>query len=97
MHGHKALCEIIAHKYKYDSYRVIKEILQSLVKEKISIRNTIQIFETIADEEMISRNGPLNLYEKVRLSIAPDNDSRRISGRKRFAQETDKPFLFKGS
>ena len=39
MHGHKALCEIIAHKYKYDSYRVIKEILQSLVKEKISIRN----------------------------------------------------------
>lgn len=72
MHEHKALCEIIAHKYKYDSYRVIKEILQSLVKEEISIRNTIQIFETIADEEMISRNGPLNLYEKVRLSIAPD-------------------------
>ena len=72
MHGHKALCEIIAHKYKYDSYRVIKEILQSLIKEKISIRNTIQIFETIADKEMISRNGPLNLYEKVRLSIAPD-------------------------
>ena len=72
MHGHKALCEIIAHKYKYDSYRVIKEILQSLIKEKISIRNTIQIFETIAYEEMISRNGPLNLYEKVRFSIAPD-------------------------
>lgn len=72
MHGHRALCEIIAHKYKYDSYRVIKEILQSLIKEKISIRNAIQIFETIADEEMISRNGPLNLYEKVRLSIAPD-------------------------
>ena len=30
----KALCEIIAHKYKYDSCRVIKEILQSLIKEK---------------------------------------------------------------
>lgn len=72
MHGHKTLCDIIAHKYKYDSYRVIKEILQSLLKDKISIRNTIQIFESIADEEMISRNGPLNLYEKVRLSIAPD-------------------------
>lgn len=68
----RALCEIIAHKYGYDSYRVIKEIFQSLLKEKINIRNIIPIFETIADEEMISRNGPLNLYEKVRLSIAPD-------------------------
>lgn len=67
-----ALCETIAHKYGYDSYRVVKEILQSLLKEKISIRNIIPIFETIAAEEKIQRNGLPNLYEKVRLSIVPD-------------------------
>ena len=72
MDNNTALCETIARKYGYDSYILVKEVLQSLLKDKISIRNTIQIFETIADEEMISRNGPLNLYEKVRLSIAPD-------------------------
>ena len=66
------LCETIARKYGYDSYRVMKEILQTLLKERVSIRNIIPIFETIADEEKIPRNGLPHLYEKVRLSIAPD-------------------------
>lgn len=45
--------------------------MQSLLKEKISIRNIIPIFETIAAEEKVPRKGIPNLYEKIRLSIAP--------------------------
>ncbi len=71
MDNNTALCETIARKYGYDSYILVKEVLQSLLKEKISIRNIIPIFETIAAEEKVPRKEISNLYEKIRLSIAP--------------------------
>ena len=67
----RSLCEIIARKYVYNSYILVKELLQSLLKEKISIRNIIPILETIATEQKIERIEIPKLYEKIRLSIAP--------------------------
>lgn len=72
MEDNKALCAHIAGKYEYEAYGIVKEILQSLIKDNVSIRNIIPILEVIANEEKVTKKLINSLYEKVRLVISSD-------------------------
>lgn len=72
MEDNKALCAHIAGKYEYEAYGIVKEILQSLIKDNVSIRNIIPILEVIANEEKVTKKLINSLYEKVRLAISSD-------------------------
>lgn len=72
MVDNKALCTQIASKYEYEAYGIVKEILKTLIKDNICIRNIIEILEVIANEEKIYKKNIFALYEKVRLAISPD-------------------------
>ena len=66
------LCNQIVKKYENAALTVVKQVLCSLLDEEVSIRNLIQILETISNEPKYERAKLQVLVNKVRCAIIPD-------------------------
>lgn len=68
----EALCSQIAQKFGKMSYAVVKEVLQSLLHEDVSIKNIIPILEGLCETDYGDNWSIKNLTEKARFALAPD-------------------------